>query len=392
MSSATQKGAGPEGLASALVEAGVLLSDWLPAWRAAPRHLFVPGRIWPGIKDGTRQRALVDREMDPDGWWEAVYSDIPLTTQWDDGQHEGDDRGTTPSSSSSMPTMVAGMLRDLDVVDDGCSLLEIGTGPGWLAGIASSRLGDENVVTVETDRVVAEQARAALNAAGLNPLVVASDGGKGYPGRAPFHRIVATCSVTDVPYAWILQARPGGVIVAPFGTEYGGEYIVRLEVGPDGTAEGRFTRSSAYMRLRQQRTERPLFEEYLRGVPWPADGVQSTTDVSPALTGSWLAQWVIGHRVRGVFWRAERYEGGEYTLWLYARDKSSWATADYKPGADRFEVVQSGERRLWDEVENTYRKWDKAGKPGFGRFGITVTPEGQRVWLDEPEQDWSLTG
>jgi hypothetical protein len=72
---------GPSGLASALVASGALQSDWLPAYEAVPRDKFVPDRIWPGIADGTRQNPVVDRTKDPDAWFTAVYSDIPLTTQ-----------------------------------------------------------------------------------------------------------------------------------------------------------------------------------------------------------------------------------------------------------------------------------------------------------------------
>jgi hypothetical protein len=35
-------------LASALMAKGALISDWLPAYRRAPRHLFMPEVIWPG--------------------------------------------------------------------------------------------------------------------------------------------------------------------------------------------------------------------------------------------------------------------------------------------------------------------------------------------------------
>lgn len=30
-------------------------------------------------------------------------------------------------------------------------------------------------------------------------------------------------------------------------------------------------------------------------------------------------------------------------------------------------------------------RWEAAGRPDVGRYGVTVTPEGQRVWLDRPE-------
>ncbi|CAM5471556.1 hypothetical protein [Streptomyces abikoensis] len=69
--------------------------------------------------------------------------------------------------------------------------------------------------------------------------------------------------------------------MAPWGTDYGGEHIVRLVVGEDGRAVGPFTRSSAFMRLRQQRTDRPPFDAYLKGREWPADGVRGVTTLAP---------------------------------------------------------------------------------------------------------------
>ncbi|WP_116210027.1 protein-L-isoaspartate(D-aspartate) O-methyltransferase [Streptomyces olivoreticuli] len=380
MSTRTEE-AGPSGLAFVLVEAGALNSDWLPTSEAVPRELFVPDRIWPGIADGTEQTALVDRAKDPDAWFKAVYSDIPLTTQWDDGRHTGDGLGATPTSSSSMPRMVFSTLADLDV-EEGHRVLEIGTGTGWNAGLLSCRLGGANVVSVEYDEDVAKGAGENLRHVDLSPLVIVGDGRSGHVGGAPYDRVIATCSVGEVPRTWIEQTRPGGVIVAPWGTDYEGEYIVRLVVADDGTANGPFTRSSAFMRLRQQRTERPPFDAYLKGREWPADGTRSTTALSPADIGGWLEQFVIGLRVSGAFWRAERYEDGSYTLWTYSTDTQSWASADYEPGSSEYVVVQSGPRKLWDETEAAYRWWAENDRPGFDRFGLTVDDDGERVWLD----------
>ncbi|MFB7619834.1 methyltransferase domain-containing protein [Kitasatospora sp. NPDC056181] len=385
MTGETHEEAGPLGLASALVAGGALSSDWLPSFRAVPRELFVPDRIWPGIADGTRQNPAVHRPQDPEAWRRAVYSDIPLTTQWDDGDHEGDGLGTTPTSSNSMPTMVFSMLQDLDV-HPGNRVLEIGAGTGWNAGLLAHRLGGPNVVTVEYDPAVAHRARENLTRAGLEPTVVEGDGRLGWAEGAPYDRLIATCSLLEIPPAWLEQTAPGAIVVAPFGTEYGGEHIVRLTVHDDGAgASGRFTRGSAFMRLRQQRTDRPLFEAYLRGEPWPADGVRSTTTLAPPDTGGWFEQFVIGAGVPGAFWRAERYEDGAYTLWLYSRDTRSWASADYEPGRTQYEVYQSGPRRLWDEVDAAYRWWAGRGRPGHERFGLSVTAGGQFVWLDSPD-------
>ncbi|MFF7593304.1 methyltransferase domain-containing protein [Kitasatospora purpeofusca] len=385
MSRATQGEAGPQGLASALVAGGALSSDWVPSFEAVPRELFVPDRIWPGIADGTKQNPVVCRSQDPGAWRRAVYSDIPLTSQWDDGEHQGDGLGTTPSSSNSMPTMVFSMLQDLDV-QPGDRVLEIGTGTGWNAGLLAHRLGRPAVVTVEYDPDVARGARANLARAGLTPTVVEGDGRAGWAPGAPYNRVIATCSLLEIPPAWLEQTVPGAVLVAPFGTEYGGEQIVRLVVNDDGTgASGRFTRSSAFMRLRQQRTDRPPFDAYLNGEEWPADGVRSTTTLAPPDTGGWLAQFAIGVAVPGAFWRAERYGNDAYTFWLYSRDTLSWASADYERGRTEYEVYQSGPRQLWGEVEAAWRWWDAQGRPGVDHFGLTATPQGHTVWLDAPD-------
>ncbi|MEU9131869.1 methyltransferase domain-containing protein [Kitasatospora sp. NPDC048540] len=376
---------GPEGLVRALVTDGTLTEDWVPAFRAVPREAFVPDVVWPGTASGARQDPAVDRRTDPTAWRDAVYRDVPLTFQWDDGAHQGPSQGTVPSSSVSMPHMVAGMLADLDVAD-GIRVLDIGTGAGWNAGLLTWRLGDEHVVTVEVDPYLAQAARQRLAAQGLHPHCVTGDGAAGHPGGAPYDRVIATFSVTDVPAAWLEQTVPGGLIVVPWGTEYGGEAVARLTVTPGGTAEGRFTRSSAFMRMRSQRGVRPPFDAYLHGRPWPADGRRSTTTLSPAHTGGWIEQFVIGLQVPRAFWRSERYDDGTYTLWLHdPTDTRCWASADWEPGRARYDVVQAGPRSLWDEVEAAWRWWDARGRPGFTRFGLTVDATGQHPWLDTPD-------
>lgn len=382
--------ASPQGLASALVAAGALASDWLPTYKAVPRELFVPSRIWPGIPDGTRQNPLVDRATDPEAWLTAVYSDIPLTTHWDDGAHTGDDLGTTPSTSNSQPHMVFSMLDDLDV-KDGHRVLEIGTGTGWNAGLLSHRLGCENVVSVEFDPAAAKGAADSLRAAGLSPVLIVGDGRLGHPDGAPYDRTIATCSIGEVPQTWVEQTVTGGLIVAPWGPEYGGEAIARLTVNGDGTASGHFTRSSAFMRLRQQRKTRPPFSAYLKGQPWPANGIRSMTALSPPNVGGWVEQFVIGLLMPGAFWSAERYDDGTYTLWTYSTDTRSWASVDFEPDRQSYDVVQSGPRKLWDETETAYLWWEEQGRPGFDRFGLTADRSGEWAWLDSPNNPVPLT-
>lgn len=376
--------AGRTRLASALIANGSLSSDWLGAYNAVPRHLFVPDTVWPGMADGVRQGEAVSRKKDSYAWWNAVYTDVPLTTQWDDGEHAGAGRGAMPSSSNSMPTMVFSMLKALEV-RGGERVLEIGTGTGWNAALLSHRLGSGNVVTVEVDASSAAEAQRRLARAAYAPLPIVADGADGYAKGAPYDRVIATCSVRDIPHAWVEQTRPGGVILAPWGPEYGGEALVRLTAGGDGTASGHFVTSSAFMRLRRQRADRPSSLAYLSG-PWPADGTRSSTGLSPEEIGGWLAMFAIGVQVPEAFPLTERYADGSYTLWLHDSAVTSWATADWEPGRDEYEIVQSGPRRLWDAVAEAWTWWDDQGRPGFDRFGLTVTADGQTVWLDSPDK------
>ena len=74
------------------------------------------------------------------------------------------------------------------------------------------------MTTVDLDPEITESARRHLAAAGLPPAVVTGDGARGCPERAPFDRIIATCALPSVPYAWLPQCRPGARILAPLAT------------------------------------------------------------------------------------------------------------------------------------------------------------------------------
>ncbi|WP_432083611.1 methyltransferase domain-containing protein [Streptomyces sp. WAC 04229] len=377
--------AGPKRLASALLESGALTTDWLPAYEAVPRHLFVPDIIWPGRAGMNRQDDRVILAEQPDRWWEAVYRDAPLTTQWDDGAYTGPKKGRTPTSSNSMPTMVFTMLTALGA-EMGHQVLEIGTGTGWNAALLAHRLGAEQVVSVEADRCTAEGARNRLALAGMYPLVHVGDGTQGFRERAPFDRVIATCSVGRVPTAWREQTRPGGLIVTPWGPTYGGEAVARLTVAEDGSASGSFVGSSAFMRMDVQRKRLPPTCAFLDGREWPAAGVPTVTNLSPDAVGDWIHMFVIGALFPDLFCRVERAEGSAYRLWLMDTGVTSWATADYVDGLSTYPVFQCGPRNLWDELEAAWRWWDGQGRPGFRRFGLTADDEGERLWLDSPDR------
>jgi protein-L-isoaspartate(D-aspartate) O-methyltransferase len=46
---------------------------------------------------------------------------------------------------------------------------------------------------------------------------------------------------------------------------------------------------------------------------------------------------------------------------------------------------------VWDEVVQAYAQWVSWGEPHWRRYGLTVAPDGQSIWLDTPERVLSTT-
>ncbi|MGP9019710.1 methyltransferase domain-containing protein [Streptomyces sp. BR1] len=366
-----------------------LAPEWERAFWAVPRHAFLPETVWLGDDLTTYARGTA-----PQTWLSTVYADAPLVTQINDGKDPGDGE-RWPSSSASAPSIVFRML-DLLRVHAGHRVLEIGTGTGWNAGLLAHRLGAENVTTIEVDPSLAIHAALALKHAGLEPRVISGDGAAGFPAGVPYDRIIATCSVRQVPRAWLEQTAPAGVILTPWETPWLCYGLLRLTVDGTGVASGWFSPHASFMLMRNQRTDLRIYRDVVRDEHVPA---QSVTLLSPwAVTGDdWAAQFAVGLQTRTVWhtWHDNPgVDGVASRLWLAATDATSWAAVDWDGRTDeRFTVWEYGPRRLWAEVEAAYAWWRQVGSPGPDRFGLTVAPHGQHTpWLDSPDQPVPSTG
>ncbi|WTO36555.1 protein-L-isoaspartate(D-aspartate) O-methyltransferase [Streptomyces achromogenes] len=382
---------GRKELGRLLMESGALSSDWAPTFAAVDRAAFLPDLMWP-YDMATRVSTPVDRREDSDTWYAAVDSDVPIVTQWDDGAHRGPVPGKLATSSSSMPSVVYSLLQDLDV-EDGMRVLDVGTGTGETAGALTHRLGPGKVTTIEVDGAVSARARERLCGHGLYPDVVVGDGFRGHPDAAPYDRLLATVGIRRVPPAWIRQVRPGGVILAPWGTSYGNEdAVLRLEID-GGVAVGPFTRSVEFMKLRAQRGAAVVHGDYLAAGPLE-DAERSTTPLTEEefLTGRFTdLPFVLGLRVPQCRQAVAEKRDGTRPVWFYGLTDRSWACVMFRDGERHASVWQSGPRRLWDEVADAYLWWKDRGSPGVTRFGLTADACGQRAWLDGPaNESWPV--
>jgi len=377
-------------LGRALLDSGTLQPDWLATFHAVDRAQFLPDTVW-AYDMITKTSIGVEKSADPRAWYAAADSDVPLVTQWDDGQHEGLAPGRTATSSSSMPSVVYQLLADL-ALDQGMEVLDVGTGTGETAAALCHRTGSDHVTTLEVDIAVSRHAEQRLQATGFCPTVVVGDGTAGHQQRQALDRILATFGLHHIPGKWVDQTRRGGLLVAPWGTRYShANAVARLRV--DGNrASGHFTRPVEFMQSRSQR--RAPIDPARYVPPGGVGGADvSTTTVTEDEFGSGrygALPFVLGLRVPGCVQAAADKRGDARPVWFYSLTDRSWACVNFRDGRAQSRVWQSGQRRLWDEVEHVYRWWVAQGSPGVDRFGLTVTPDGQQAWLDDPRNAWPV--
>ena len=369
-------------LADELVAASKLSS---PAWRAAveavPRHVFVPSFY---VRRDGRMIAITASDTASGGeWLEQVYTNTALVTKI--GQ---DEPGGPPVflSSSSTPGLMTRMLEALDV-RDGQKVLEIGTGTGYNAALLCHRLGERRVFSIDVEPDLVDQARVRLAELGYHPILAVGDGAAGLTEHAPFDRIIATCSVPAIPWPWVEQTALGGVILTDVKVGLAAGNLVRLtRTGPD-RAEGRFDAGyAAFMELRHTPGAGGRIP-YARTAEDTAL-TESATTLDPRTPWSNPVVWFLAALRIGAHYRLG-YTGGDPQ---HGPDAVSLTT----PDGSRAEITlatghhgehrvrETGPARLWQQVEHTHQRWDAAGRPGWPRLGLALTPDTQTIYVDEP--------
>ena len=362
-------------LVRALVRSGTLTDPaWCEAFLTVPRHVFLP-RYFQHRPGGWFAVDSADRD-----WLTPIYADRVVVTQldgdstrWERARAAGPVDGT-PTCSSSMPTIMAVMLEALRVQDEH-HVLEIGTGTGYNAALMTVRLGPRRVTTVDVDDSLARQARRNLAEIGLNPTCAVLDGVGGYPPAAPYDRVLGTCAVPRIPLTWLDQTRPGGLVVTTLNRPLGAG-LVRITAGDGPTGHGEVLADDGrFMPLRTAGTPGPR---------WPAPdarGDTRPTALPPGVLGPASAfEFFAGLELPGV------HATGATDSVVLAHPDGSWVRHE----SDR--VTQGGPRRLWDAAEAAHAKWLDLGSPRRSRFGVTVTPRTQQLWLDDAagEHRWDL--
>jgi len=166
----------------------------MEAMGTLPRHEFVPLEVRP-----------------------YAYADGPLPIGFD--------------KTISQPYMTA-LMTDLAGIEDGVTVLEVGTGLGYHAAVMSA-LG-ARVYSVEIVDELADMARRNLKRLGFSDIVLRTgDGSRGWAEHAPFDRIMVAAAPELIPPLLIDQLKPGGRMVVPAGMPDSQQLMV-VEKDTDG--------------------------------------------------------------------------------------------------------------------------------------------------------------
>lgn len=366
-------------LVGRLLTRGRLPIEWRSSFESVPRHLFVPERF--EDSEGVR----LDRYEDEDGWLRGAYADSQIL----EPPGPGEELTRRVRVSVCSPSLAAEVL-DASRATPGMQVLEIGSGSGYCAGLLTMRLGDDSVTTVESGFARSEHVRVRLASAGLEPRVVSVDKTEGWPEQGPCDRVLSFAPVDRVPYGWIRRCQPGGRVLVPWGDASRQLALADLRVGGDGLARGRFSplrgsggqQSGLALWRRLSRSLRPEADRAVRG---------SELGRGDLLDDS--AVFAAGLLLPGVGWAVRHGAGHSVSLCLVDPATGSWALlrTPAEPRIGRSEVRQKGPRFLADELERAHGLWREAGRPAPDRFGLTVTPDRQSVWIDDESSVLSVS-
>jgi protein-L-isoaspartate(D-aspartate) O-methyltransferase len=149
----------------------------------------------------------------------------------------------------SHPFTVATQTELLQV-EKGMKVLEIGTGSGFQTAVLCE-LGAK-VFSIERQKLLHDNSKILLQKMGYKPYLSYGDGYKGLPNLAPFDRIIITCAIPVVPEALLIQLKPGGRLVMPYG-EGEVQQMMVIEEHEDGSFESSLHGSFSFVPMLEKR-------------------------------------------------------------------------------------------------------------------------------------------
>ena len=132
----------------------------------------------------------------------------------------------------SQPLVVARMTEAL-AIGARHKVLEIGTGSGYQTAVLAKLC--RRVYSIERHRELSREAEQRLAELRIHNVTLRfGDGTKGWPGQAPFERIIVTAAAAELPATLADSLAVGGVLVAPVGEDRRDQQLLRIRRGESG--------------------------------------------------------------------------------------------------------------------------------------------------------------
>ncbi|MFM9612784.1 hypothetical protein [Streptomyces niveiscabiei] len=113
-------------------------------------------------------------------------------------------------------------------------------------------------------------------------------------------------------------------------------------------------------------------------------GDERPSRIDPALLDDWTGSFVAQLAAPS----AERLGMGAGQVLL---DVTTGSQARTRADGDGWTVTERGPLSLWTGVEDAIAAWQAHRSPHLAAFGMTITPDSQRVWLGAPDgPSWAL--
>ena len=176
-----------------------LLPITLYAFSKVPRHIFVP--------EDLRGFAYLNKPL-PIGFKQTISQPLMIGIMVDE--------------------LIKGLEENLNIFSEfipiPANILEIGTGSGYQTAILCEVF--ERVSSVEIIPELLNRARKVLRSLGYENLSLKlGDGRKGFQENAPFHGIIISAALKEIPEELVRQLTDRGVIVTPLEDKFGWQYL-----------------------------------------------------------------------------------------------------------------------------------------------------------------------
>lgn len=347
------------------------------AFLAIPRHRFLHTLYLPEPALTPHEWKLTQQSaFNEDAWLELIYSNAAWVIQLD--------KIGIPSSSSSMPTIMAQVLEKAEL-KPGLHVLEIGTGTGYNAALIAHIIRNPALLTsIELDTQLAQQASQVLDSVvGHGAVVVTGDGLQGYQPRAPYDRIIVAASTPTLPLAWLDQLCDGGIVITHLPGHIGpGGMVYFRKHGPGRAGIGHIIRPSSFMELQNSSAPLPtisqLFPQLLSG-SITARHMLNSGHFDPML----LLNQDLAFLLQIVFPKmfllsiSKDFQGPSDLCLL--DDQTSTLLIFQSIGEQQWQIEVRGEVTLWERLLLVYQQWEQLQRPDATDYHILIDAEGEQI-------------